>query len=294
VAGKRSLEIFLSSDQEEFRRQRRELSRRISSLPFLVCTPLETRGAAAENVIAASLRAVRDSDIYLGVFGAKYSDTTAREYREALRTRKPCYNYVKKVRRRDRELKNFVQSEIKGQFKYHEFSRNTELYSQVVKDLEEFLFRLLREGLETIQASKLKVTRIETQVRPLTPVSRAVRKRRAMRSPSAKPNLLLSRAQYLYARNRLLEATVLLTAAVETALRWKLRFFPGVDARGLSTWGGLLNIAARTGVLKGPDLRRAGTLSHVRSRVAHEGRQPSKEQVSYYLTFAEQLLQKLE
>jgi hypothetical protein len=46
--------------------------------------PLENRGADAINVLESSLKAVRDSDIYLGIFGHEYSEITLKEYKEAV------------------------------------------------------------------------------------------------------------------------------------------------------------------------------------------------------------------
>jgi hypothetical protein len=40
---KKELDVFLSSDQEEFARVRNSLSKKACAIPFLTCTPLELR-----------------------------------------------------------------------------------------------------------------------------------------------------------------------------------------------------------------------------------------------------------
>jgi hypothetical protein len=77
---KEALEVFLSSDQKEFSKLRGHVSNEICSIPFLSCTPLEETGADPSSVLEASLKAVRESDVYLGVFGREYSETTIKEY----------------------------------------------------------------------------------------------------------------------------------------------------------------------------------------------------------------------
>ena len=98
------LDVFLSSDQKEFENERRELSRTICHIPFLNCIPLERRGADTRDALEASIRAVKKCDLYIGIFGNEYSETTIKEYNEAVKRRKPCLTYVRKVKERDERL----------------------------------------------------------------------------------------------------------------------------------------------------------------------------------------------
>lgn len=85
-----NLDVFLSSDQEEFLKERNELAKLISNVPFSACVPLENRGADSRDILEAAIRSVRNTDIYVGVFGREYSEITIKEYKEAIRNRKPC------------------------------------------------------------------------------------------------------------------------------------------------------------------------------------------------------------
>ena len=60
---KDKLEVFISSAQSEFEKERTTLAQMISKMPFLVCNPLEKRGAESVSAIEASLQGVRDFDI---------------------------------------------------------------------------------------------------------------------------------------------------------------------------------------------------------------------------------------
>ena len=87
---KKKLEVFISSKQDEFKQKRKEIERLISKHPHLESRLLEKRGANAENPTNASVKAVQKSDIYIGIFGEKYSETTVKEYREAIKKRMPA------------------------------------------------------------------------------------------------------------------------------------------------------------------------------------------------------------
>jgi hypothetical protein len=90
--------------QEEFKNERKELSIHISQVPFLDSVPLEERGADAISIEEASIEGVKGCDIYVGIFGSRYSELTIREFREAVKRRKICLNYVKKVAKIDPKL----------------------------------------------------------------------------------------------------------------------------------------------------------------------------------------------
>ena len=61
------LDVFISSDLYEFRKERIKISSMIGKMPFLKCAPLETRGASHHGVREASLQAARQCDIYIGL-----------------------------------------------------------------------------------------------------------------------------------------------------------------------------------------------------------------------------------
>jgi len=81
-------------------------------MPFLKCTPLEDRGADSASVLEASLQAVRDSDIFVGIYGKEYSQITVEETREAIKTKKLGLTYVKRETKRDPRLTEFIKNEL--------------------------------------------------------------------------------------------------------------------------------------------------------------------------------------
>jgi len=155
-----ALDVFLSSDQEEFEEELKKLSKIISDIPFLECIPLEERGADTTGVVEASIRAVRNCDIYVGIFGREYSEITIKEYTEAVKQRKQCLTYVKRVKDRDKRLTKFIEEELKNKFKFHLFRGKKDLYERIDKDLRRLVFEILREGLETRTRSKQEAQRL--------------------------------------------------------------------------------------------------------------------------------------
>ena len=103
--GQEELDVFLSSDQLEFKKLRNQIANEICDLPFLTCTLLEETGADSSTVLNASLKAVRASDVYVGVFGRDYSEITIKEYQEAVNSKMYCLTYVKKLKKRRRTKK---------------------------------------------------------------------------------------------------------------------------------------------------------------------------------------------
>src|SRR5437870_12922140 len=124
----KKLEVFLSSAQKEFEKERKHLGRKISKCQFLNCRPLELSGANPATTLEASLEGVRESHIYVGIFGEKYSMTTKKEYEEAVKLKMPCFIYVMKYVNRDAELDYVIQNIIKPKFKFHPFKNKSELY----------------------------------------------------------------------------------------------------------------------------------------------------------------------
>jgi hypothetical protein len=69
----------------EFQKLRIQLRDSICGVPFLNCVLMEDRGADPYSVSESSIKEVRESDIYVGIFGREYSHTTFLEYKEAIK-----------------------------------------------------------------------------------------------------------------------------------------------------------------------------------------------------------------
>jgi hypothetical protein len=273
-----NLDVFLSSDQEEFEKERNKLSSIISSIPFLACTPLENAGAAALDVVEASLRAVRHSHIYVGVFGREYSEITIKEYREAVRYRKPCLTYVKRVKQRDTRLQGFIDGELESQFKYCPFRGKKDLYEQLEKDLRSFIFETLQDGLEARKHKKKEVQRLFEEER------RAVPTRPTTEEPLAGADSAFRQGNYLEC---LVRTTITLELALKNALRAR-----NISAEGRSL-GALLQLATKSEIIDRQDANKLQEISYIRNSAVHRGDIPSKQGIEWVLENTRQILNKL-
>lgn len=203
---KEKLDVFISSDQKEFSKERIKLAGTICAIPFLTCILLENRGADPTGVLEASLKGVRDSDIYVGIFGHEHSEITVREYEQAVKMRKPCLTYVKKARRKDETLEKFINEELKGQFKYHEFRNVAGLIQQVESDLKRFILETLEVGLEARAQKKTEAVAL-------------IRKEQLVSLKETTSTSPLARADAAFKRGNYLESLINTTIALETELR---------------------------------------------------------------------------
>lgn len=272
------IDVFLSSDQKEFEKERNRLSKIICNVPFCSCIPLEKRGADARDVVDASLKAARNCDVYVGIFGRKYSETTIKEYEEVLKHRKPCLSYVKKVKRRDKKLKEFVENELKNQWKYYEF-RGKDLYKQVENDLRRLIFETLKDGLEFRKREKEEVRRIIDTGRKSVFTIR----------PREDP---LTEAQLAYTQGNYLECLINTTIALELVLKRKLKEKTEVADR--STLGQLLNLATRYNIIDRNMMPQLLEISHIRNEVVHGMRTPDKKTTALILESARRIFESLQ
>jgi hypothetical protein len=129
---------------------------RITNLVFK-CRLLEDRGAAPTDVTDASVEAVKKADIYVGIFGDVYSNTTEREYDEAQKNFIPIFIYEKKSLKRQQALSRLLTVKIKPSFKKHPFQNNRGLYKMVIDNLEDFQAELVQKGLQKYQQDRQKL-----------------------------------------------------------------------------------------------------------------------------------------
>ncbi len=76
---KDDLEVFISSSQEEFSRKRKRLEEMINSMDYLTCQLLGNRGADTDDTRTRSVKAAKDCDFYVGIFGMRHSHITQEE-----------------------------------------------------------------------------------------------------------------------------------------------------------------------------------------------------------------------
>jgi hypothetical protein len=287
MSSKDRLDVFLSSDQEEFEDERKTLSEKIRLIPFLNCVPLEERGANTVSVEEASIAGVKECDIYVGIFGSQYSGLTIKEYEEAVKHRKLCINYVKKTARRDSRLRDFVGRELKDQFKYHEFRSRKDLYSQVEADLYNHLSRLLRMGLAQLKNSKKQALVTETELKPI--VAKAIKQKEEDR-----PLSIMGEAEASCLSGDFMAATVKAAIAVELAARLALleKKVPSDELRKASL-GRLLGLLRNYNMLGTRDTNQLQELIYLRNATIHEGIIPSRETTAWILKLAGEVVEKL-
>jgi HEPN domain-containing protein len=255
-------------------------------MPFMTSTPLEERGADIDNVVEVSIQGVRSSDIFVGIFGRRYSDTTVQEAREAIKTKKLGLMYVKRVANRDQRLSEFIDKELSAEFKYDRFSRNKDLIPKVQHDLDSQLSRILTEGLKTMQERKKTAIRIEKQVgSELASIPPAIQDYRG----------LLSKAQNDYNQGLYMESVMVSSTAIEVALRDLLRKrMPSNSERiRTSSLGSLIDLAQRAALLSSSMASRLLFLAQNRNEVLHQGSTPTREEVETTLRLAKTILEAL-
>jgi hypothetical protein len=283
---KKELDVFLSSDQEEFARLRNSLSKKTCSIPFLTCTPLENRGADATNVVESSLKAVRESDIYVGIFGRKYSETTMKEYKEAVKYRKPCLTYVKKVKRalRETKLSEFVENNLRNEFQYFEFRANKDLIAQVDIDLRRFIFETLRIGLK-------QRARKKEETRSLEEKALSVKSKTLPSAPLPKDPLMP--AKFAFRKGNYLECLVMTTVTIENRLQ-KMLLARDMSLSSRMSLGELIQLTKSAQLLSAEDLESLRTISVFRNIAVHRGDTPSKEKTRWILETAQKILARLD
>lgn len=287
MPSKGELDVFLSSAQEEFKHARKFLSKKISSMPFLKCALLEERGADCVSVEEASLKAARSCDIYVGIFGNEYSELAIKEYREAVKHRKLCLNYVKNKSNRDSRLQEFIDEELKPQFKYHEFGSRKDLYTQVEANLYEQLNRLLRMGLDDLRNSKKQAFVTQTELKPV--MTKAI-----TLQEEDKAYFILNDATDSFSKADFMGATMKAAIAVELASRLALLRLQ-ISSKELkrASLGKILRLLHSYKVLETREIKQLQELVYLRNATIHEGKTPTKETTEWILKLSRDIIEKL-
>jgi hypothetical protein len=292
---KKKLEVFISSDIGEFGSLRKRISNQINKMPFLHCTPVEHQGARWHDTTETSLKAVRESQIYIGVLGKEYSEITTKEYGEAVKGRLPPLIYVKNLAQRDGKLSRFIETELKPRFKYEPFKVNKALLKQVKSDLDALIYDTLIAGLAVIQKRKKKALIVERKT--TAALQKATIALRAVPKTRDSYTNLLSQAQQDFKQERYMQSLIGSTIAIEIALRSALA---KLSSNGISQpnrsmgLGGMISEIRQKEILPAYEINKLLDVSHQRNRTLHEGWLPRREDAELALEQAENLLNKLD
>ena len=167
----KKLDVFLSSNANEFGNERKHLSKKISKIPFLECILLEDGGPMTQNTVLTSLKEVRKCDILVGILGDHDSQTTRKEIKEAYTEGKYCLIYLKKTKSKNEKMNKFITEFIVPNLVYHEFKEKKNLYSKITDHLRDHLYDILSFGLECFKKeqkelmAKSEKTEIETRAK---------------------------------------------------------------------------------------------------------------------------------
>lgn len=169
------LKVFVSSTEEDLKEERKVARDAIlnlytsKELPFKPVM-FEYFGSHPSSPKQTSLEHVRDSDIFVGIFGERYGSflpnegvsITEREYMEAKKFGKYILSYVKEIEeiKREEKLRDFLKKigDIEKGYTFSKFKNQYELKEKIISDLLKYYQRF---GLE-----KAKVVRKETQIAP--------------------------------------------------------------------------------------------------------------------------------
>ena len=116
--------------------------------PFVEVVRLERRGANPNPPISRSIEAVRESDVYIGIFGRKFSQATKEEFHEARRLGKPCFAYISDDNNRDLAQSEFILNELDRTVTRYRFRDFEDLSSAVSDNINDFLGDSLTLGIQ--------------------------------------------------------------------------------------------------------------------------------------------------
>jgi hypothetical protein len=253
----KKLDVFLSSDINEFSYLRKKIKLELNRSPFINCKILEDEGALPVNVREASLEASKNSDIYIGIFGKQYSGITVEEYNAAKSKNIPIFIYIKKIKKgRQIKLRLLIKNDIKINYKYEPFISNQKVIPVINENLANFLRKLLQKGI-AVEKEMMKDTKLES----------------------------LEKA----ANNKI---TVLNSwRDLEISLKRKLAEF--FDDRYISTYEEIFYHASRNRMISKREAKEIIKIRLLRNSIIHNGYSPSDSQTSHAKEKSASLINKI-
>lgn len=252
----------------------------INSMDNLTCQLLESRGADADNPRTRSLNAVRDSDLYIGLFGKSYSEITQDECKTALDNNKRCLIYVMDIKpeHRDNRVSEFIERELKHRISYHKFRSCKLLMDQIRRDLKAQMVLILRTGLDVMTQRKEEIKNREQEISTNIYSSS---------SPSDKNNVLslLEIAKLDYSNGNYLDALTYISAYIELLLRRNLTEAKNEDYSKVP-FHILLRESMTSNLLSPNVVTRLKVFWNVRNKAIHYGSVPSKADLKVLIELA--------
>jgi len=163
------LRVFVSGDQTELRQERASVIIAVGNL-MLETVAWETSGAASRTSEEWCREAIEKSDVYVGVFGLRYSEPSCNEFLLASNKGIPRLVFIRLLRPseiRDSELEQFVQNQVKPRLRYENFSTSQDLQVRVERALAPVVSKTYkvsvrhRTGLSVLDQSLIEAVEIK-------------------------------------------------------------------------------------------------------------------------------------
>ena len=283
----KKLDVFLSSNANEFSNERKHLNKKISKIPFLECTLLEDRGPMTQNTELTSLKEVRKCDILVGILGDCDSQTTRKEIKEAYTKGKYCLIYLKKTKSKNEKMNKFITEFIVPNLVYHEFKEKKNLYSKITDHLRDHLYCILSFGLECFkkEQKELMATSEKTEIET----------RAKIEKKNYKAKDILQEAKQSLDNGGYLTSITMCGISLELALKNWLIKSGRVDAGLIEhrSMGILARIIRRGEMMDRRSIHNMMEIIMMRNQAVHGARMPDRRSAETAINRTEKLLEKL-
>lgn len=150
------LQVFISSNIEEFRQERKLIKEEILKDPVFKdlfdIYLFEEEAAKSNTADSVFINEIEFSDIYIGLIGSQYGEiykkgfsATEYEYDTYISKKADAYIFVKDVYKRDKGSKKFLDR-ISKKHIYKIFNNSTELVEEIKRSLMEYMMEKLSPG----------------------------------------------------------------------------------------------------------------------------------------------------
>jgi len=153
------LKVYISSNSSEFRDLQEILVKALEDRDINAWVFAGNNLATPNSVFETSIKQVEASDVYIGLFGSKYSELAEKELLYARQTNKPCFVFIREVNGdRDPELSLLLQTEVLDSNKgltYSYFESALTLGDKVAQSVMSWLFQKHREMTAELAESRI-------------------------------------------------------------------------------------------------------------------------------------------
>ena len=282
----KELNIFLSSNANEFKDERKQISEEISKIPYLECILQEDKGPLPRDPLSASLDDVEKCNILVGILGDCDSKTTRAEIDSAINLGKYCLIYVKESEARNEKMDMFIQELITYKVVYDEFENVTDLHSNVTSHLKEHIYRILNLGLDAFMKERQKFMSKDESAEAETRVK--------IEAGKYMPNKILQDAEASFRNGHYLASVVECATLLENAFkRWLIRteVLPEHEVQKQPI-GRLVRMIHNKVVMDPTFFDYITGISMVRNKAVHGAKIPSEKDAKTVMYWTRELLDK--